>query len=292
MYKICFSLLLLLFSLNVSAQFTLSGTLKDGETGEDLIGARILVDEMPGTGAITNVYGFFSLTFKEPGTYNLTIKSIGFETQNVEVVMDKSQTLDLEMKPEGKILNAVQVTGEKQDENITSAEMGVDKIQMKDIDNIPVLFGEKDVLKTIQLLPGVKPAGEGNAGFFVRGGSADQNLILLDEAPVYNASHLLGFFSVFNSDALKDIKLYKGAAPAEFGGRLSSVMDIKMKEGNAKKLGVSGGIGLISSKLTVEAPIVKDKGSFIVSGRRTYADLFLALLNKSKRKILPFIFMI
>ncbi len=146
MYKICFSLLLLLFSLNVSAQFTLSGTLKDGETGEDLIGARILVDEMPGTGAITNVYGFFSLTFKEPGTYNLTIKSIGFETQNVEVVMDKSQTLDLEMKPEGKILNAVQVTGEKQDENITSAEMGVDKIQMKDIDNIPVLFGEKDVL--------------------------------------------------------------------------------------------------------------------------------------------------
>jgi hypothetical protein len=282
MYKICFSLLLLLFSLNVSAQFTLSGTLKDGETGEDLIGARILVDEMPGTGAITNVYGFFSLTFKEPGTYNLTIKSIGFETQNVEVVMDKSQTLDLEMKPEGKILNAVQVTGEKQDENITSAEMGVDKIQMKDIDNIPVLFGEKDVLKTIQLLPGVKPAGEGNAGFFVRGGSADQNLILLDEAPVYNASHLLGFFSVFNSDALKDIKLYKGAAPAEFGGRLSSVMDIKMKEGNAKKLGVSGGIGLISSKLTVEAPIVKDKGSFIVSGRRTYADLFLAFADQEQ----------
>lgn len=257
------------------SQVTLSGSLKDGETGEDLIGARILVNDLPGTGAITNVYGFYSLTFPKKGTYSLTIRSIGFKTMEIEVEMDESKTLDLEMVPEGKILNAVQVSGERQDENITSAEMGVDKIQMKDIENIPVLFGEKDVLKTVQLLPGVKPAGEGNAGFFVRGGSADQNLILLDEAPVYNASHLLGFFSVFNSDALKDVKLYKGAAPAQFGGRLSSVMDIKMKDGNAKRLSVSGGIGLISSKLTVEAPIVKDKGSFIISGRRTYADLFL-----------------
>lgn len=262
---------------------TLSGTLKDVETGEDLIGARITVDELPGVGALTNVYGFFSLTV-EKGTYNLTIKSLGFKTVKMKMDLTENQTLDLEMEVEGKMFGTVEVTAEKLDENVTSAEMGVDKIDVKDIENIPVLFGERDVLKTIQLLPGVKPAGEGNAGFFVRGGSADQNLILLDEAPVYNASHLLGFFSVFNSDALKDVKLYKGSAPAEFGGRLSSVMDIKMKEGNSKRLSVSGGIGLISSKLTVEAPIVKDKGSFIISGRRTYADLFLKLSNNEQAK--------
>ena len=272
------SVFMLMMLISFGQNVTLSGTLKDIETGEDLIGARVTVDEMPGTGAITNVYGFYSLTVPK-GTYNITIKSLGFKTVKMEVDMSESKTLDLEMEVEGKMFGAVEVTAEKLDENVTSAEMGVDKIDIKEIENIPVLFGEKDVLKTIQLLPGVKPAGEGNAGFFVRGGSADQNLILLDEAPVYNASHLLGFFSVFNSDALKDVKLYKGGAPAEFGGRLSSVMDIKMKEGNSKKLSVSGGLGLISSKLTIEAPIVKDKGSFIVSGRRTYADVFLRLSN-------------
>ena len=155
--------------------------------------------------------------------------------------------------------------------------MSVAKLEMKEVEKLPVLFGEKDIIKTIQLMPGIKSAGEGSSGFFVRGGGADQNLILLDGAPVYNASHLLGFFSVFNSDAIRDVKLYKGAAPAEFGGRLSSVMDIKMKEGNSKKLAVNGGIGLISSRLTIEAPIIKDKGSFLISGRRTYADLFLKL---------------
>jgi outer membrane receptor protein involved in Fe transport len=155
--------------------------------------------------------------------------------------------------------------------------MDVTRLDPKDIETIPVLFGEKDIMKTLQLTPGVKGAGEGNAGFFVRGGGADQNLILLDEANVYNASHLLGFFSVFNSDAIKDVSLYKSGIPAEYGGRASSVMDVKMRDGNKKKFGMSGGIGLISSRLTVEAPIVKDKGSFIVSGRRSYADLFLKL---------------
>ncbi|MGE3654864.1 MAG: TonB-dependent receptor plug domain-containing protein, partial [Flavobacteriales bacterium] len=181
-------------------------------------------------------------------------------------------------------LGVFEVSAEREDENIRSTEMSVTKIDIKEIESIPVLFGERDILKTIQLLPGVKSAGEGNAGFFVRGGSSDQNLILLDEAPVYNASHLLGFFSVFNSDAIKDLKLYKGGIPAEYGGRLSSVMDIKMKEGNSKKLSATGGIGLISSKLTIEAPIVKDKGSFIISGRRTYADLFLKLSNNEDQK--------
>lgn len=264
-------------------EYTISGTLKDKETGEDLIGAKIAVKELPGTGTITNVYGFYSLTLPK-GTYTIQYKSLGFLSGEFEVVLNQDITKDIELEPEGKVFGEVIVTGEKLDENITSPEMGVDKLKMTDIDNIPVLFGEKDVLKTIQLLPGVKSAGEGNAGFYVRGGGSDQNLILLDEAPVYNASHLLGFFSVFNSDALKDVKLYKGGAPAEFGGRLSSVMDIQMKDGNSKKFSMSGGIGLISSRLTIEAPIVKDKGSFILAGRRTYADVFLKLQNNESLK--------
>lgn len=265
-----------------SQKYTISGSLRDASNGEDLIGARILVKEKPGVGALTNVYGFYSLTL-EKGSYTLIYQSIGFEPQEIQIELNDNVVKDLELKPKSKVLNTVEVTGEKLDENISSAEMGVDKIKVKDVDAVPVLFGEKDIMKTMQLLPGVKSAGEGNAGFYVRGGGADQNLILLDGAPVYNASHLLGFFSVFNSDALKDVKLYKGAAPAQFGGRLSSVMDIKMKEGNAKKLSVSGGLGLISSRLTIEAPIVKNKGSFIISGRRTYVDVFLPLMkNKNE----------
>lgn len=271
-------LLISLTSISFSQKYTISGSLRDAETGEDLVGARVLVKGQPGVGVVTNVFGFYSLTLPA-GDYTISYQSISFTTFNFKVTLDKNIEKNLELKPESALLNAVEVTGEKADENITSAEMGVDKIKVADLDAIPVLFGEKDVMKTMQLLPGVKSAGEGNAGFYVRGGGADQNLILLDGAPVYNASHLLGFFSVFNSDALKDVKLYKGGAPAQFGGRLSSVMDIQMKEGNSKKLAVSGGVGLISSKLTIEAPIVKDKGSFIISGRRTYADLFLRLLS-------------
>ena len=174
-------------------------------------------------------------------------------------------------------IEEMSVSAEKENDNITSSGMNVTKFDPKSIETIPVLFGEKDIMKTLQLTPGVKTAGEGNAGFFVRGGGADQNLILLDEAPVYNASHLLGFFSVFNSDAIKDVSMYKSGIPAEYGGRASSVVDVKMRDGNNKKFGASGGIGLISSRLTVEGPIVKDKGSFIISGRRSYADLFLKL---------------
>jgi TonB dependent receptor-like, beta-barrel/CarboxypepD_reg-like domain/TonB-dependent Receptor Plug Domain len=279
--NILFAIFALFFASGLIAQekFTLSGTLKDGSSGEDLIGARVMVVELPGTGAITNEYGFFSLTLPA-GKYNIKYKSLGFDEGTFEIDLNQNMQKNIELKPTGKVLGKVDVTAKKADENITSAEMGVDKLSMSDIENIPVLFGEKDPLKTIQLLPGVKSAGEGNAGFYVRGGGSDQNLILLDGAPVYNASHLLGFFSVFNSDALKDIKLYKGGAPAQFGGRLSSVLDIKMKEGNQKRFSASGGIGLISSKLTLEAPIVKDKGSFIVSGRRTYADIFLPLSKR------------
>ncbi len=254
--------------------YTISGSLKSGLDGGDLIGAQILIDELPQINAITNVYGFYSLSVPE-GNYHLIYRSIGLKNQVITINLKNDTIINLELQPDKSVLETVEVTAEKMDNNVKSTEMGVEKINIKDIENIPVLFGERDVMKTLQLMPGIKSAGEGNSGFFVRGGAADQNLILLDDAPVYNASHLLGFFSVFNSDALKDVKLYKGAAPAQFGGRLSSVMDIRMKEGNAKELSVSGGLGLISSKLTIEAPIVKDKGSFIISGRRTYADLFL-----------------
>ncbi|MCG8574284.1 MAG: TonB-dependent receptor [Flavobacteriales bacterium] len=285
MLRLKLVLLALLFAGFAMAQekYTISGTLKDAQSGEDLIGARVTVKELPGTGAVTNAFGFYSLTLPE-GTYTLVYKSLGFALTEERIDLKSDMSKDFELAPEGKVFEKVVVSAEREDENVTSAEVGVDKINIKDIETIPVFFGEKDILKTIQLLPGVKSAGEGNAGFYVRGGAVDQNLVLLDGAPVYNASHLLGFFSVFNSDALKDVKLYKGAAPAQFGGRLSSVMDIKMKEGNMKKFSASGGLGLISSRLTLEGPIVKDKGSFILSGRRTYADVFLRLSNNETLK--------
>jgi len=273
--KSLLTLALFLFSfISFGQNFTISGNIKDNETGEDIIGARIMVKEIEGKGALSNVYGFYSLTLPK-GNYTIEYQFVGYTTQSFSVILDKDIKKNVEILPQTEMLGAVDVTGEKLGDNLKTTEMGVEKISVKDVESIPVLFGEKDILKTMQLLPGVKSAGEGNSGFYVRGGGADQNLILLDEAPVYNASHLLGFFSVFNSDALKDVKLYKGGAPAEFGGRLSSVMDIKMKEGNSKRISASGGIGLISSRLTLEAPIVKNKGSFILSGRRTYVDQFL-----------------
>ena len=271
--------LIVFTALTTSAQkFTISGTLKDATNGEDLYGGMIKVKELTNVGAISNAYGFFSLTL-EKGTYTLIFRSTGFESKETVVELNKDIELKVELDIPKDVQNIeeVEVKAQKENENITGSGMDVTRLDPKDIETIPVLFGEKDIMKTLQLTPGVKGSGEGNAGFFVRGGGADQNLILLDEANVYNASHLLGFFSVFNSDAIKDVSLYKSGIPAEYGGRASSVMDVKMRDGNKKKFGMSGGIGLISSRLTVEAPIVKDKGSFIVSGRRSYADLFLKL---------------
>lgn len=253
---------------------TISGSVKDNTNGEDLIGVNVLVKEIEGSGAATNVYGYYSISVP-PGTYTLIYRYVGYTLIEESITISEDVVRNVELVPESSQLEEFKVSAQKDDENIRSNEISTIKFDPKEIETIPVLFGEKDILKTITLLPGVKTGGEGNTGFFVRGGGADQNLILLDGAPVYNASHLLGFFSVFNSDALKDINLIKGGMPAEFGGRVSSVMDIKMKEGNSKGLSVSGGIGSISSKLTVEAPIVKDKGSFIISARRTYADAFL-----------------
>lgn len=261
-------------TLGFGQKYTISGTLTDAENGEDLFGATVLVVDMPGTGAVANAYGFYSLTLPA-GKHSIRYQYIGFVAVDREIDLQENIKIDIELGPNVQSLGEVEITGERADEHVRSTEMSIAKLSPKDVETIPVLFGEKDLMKTAQLLPGIKTAGEGNSGIYVRGGGIDQNLILLDEAPVYNASHLLGFFSVFNSDAIKDMTIYKGGMPAEYGGRASSVIDIKMKEGNNKKMGVTGGIGLISSKLTLESPIVRDKGSVIISGRRTYADYFL-----------------
>ena len=271
--------------VGMAQKFTISGTIKDSSDGEDMYGAIIKVKELDNVGAAANAYGFYSLTLDE-GSYTLIYRSSGYKTKEVSISLTEDQKINIELSVPNDIkqLEGVTVLGVKENDNITSSGMNVTKFDPKDIETIPVIFGEKDIIKTLQLTPGVKTAGEGNSGFYVRGGSADQNLVLLDEAVVYNASHLLGFFSVFNSDAVKDVSLYKAGIPAEYGGRASSVMDVKMKDGNLKKFGASGGIGLISSRLALEGPIVKDKGSFIVSGRRSYLDLFLKLSKDENQR--------
>ncbi|MCE3296519.1 MAG: hypothetical protein K0R65_2233 [Crocinitomicaceae bacterium] len=271
-----------------TTKFTISGSVKDASKGEELINATVKVKGQ-NLGAFSNEYGFYSLTIPA-GKYTLIVTAVGFVSQEHEIDLNKNLELDFPLEAEGKVQNIeeVKISGIKQDANVKDPVMGVERLDPKEIAKIPVLFGEKDIIKTMQLLPGVKSAGEGNSGYFVRGGGADQNLILLDEAPVYNASHLLGFFSTFNSDAIKDAVLYKGNQPANFGGRLSSVLDIKMNEGNSKRYNVSGGLGLISSRLNVEGPIVKDKSSFLITGRRTYADLFLKASEKFKENTLYF----
>lgn len=278
-----FFILIAFLSFNLRAQekYTISGNLSDATTGEALIGATVQINEL-NTGSITNVYGFYSITIPE-GAYNVTFSYVGYETQTQSIDLSNSLKINIELQPQSTTLEEVVVESERPDVNVQSTQMSVNKLEMQEIAKIPVVFGEQDIIKTLQFLPGIS-ASEGGGGFFVRGGGVDQNLILLDEAPVYNASHLLGFFSVFNSDAIKDLTIYKGHIPAEYGGRASSVLDIRMNDGNSKKFAASGGIGLISSRLTVEAPIVKDKGSFILSGRRTYADVFLKLSSNEDLK--------
>jgi len=269
-----FLALTLSLSLFSQARYTISGAIRDGKTGEELIGATVSVHEMPGTGVSANSYGFYSLTIPS-GRYTLEAHYVGYTLYSKEISLDSSQTININLMPSSVEMKQVTVSGQRADENVRGAQMSATKLDMKELGKIPVIFGEKDLLKTIQLLPGVMGAGEGNSGFYVRGGNSDQNLILLDEALVYNASHLLGFFSTFNSDAIKDATLYKGNMPAEYGGRIASVLDIKMKDGNDKTYSVGGGIGLIASRLYVEGPLVPDRGSFIITARRTYADVFL-----------------
>jgi len=275
-------LIITLLALNfcfAQQKHTISGTVKDQNTGETLIGASIILLENPEMGVLSNGYGFYSITAPERN-YTLVASFSGYKNDTVKVSLKKNIMLPVYLSPAGTELQEVVITARRND-NITRTLPGMQKLSIEEIKDVPVIFGEKDILKTIQLLPGIKSGGDGSTGFFVRGGSADQNLILLDEATVYNASHLLGFFSTFNSDAIKDVTIYKGDMPAQFGGRLSSLLDITMKDGNDKNYKVSGGIGVIASRINVEGPIVKNKGSFMISARRTYADLFLKLSKDS-----------
>jgi len=272
----------------VAAQqnYVVSGSVRDKQTGESLIKAVVRIQELPNAGIISNEYGFYSLSLPK-GNYSVVVSQVGYETLVQKIKLDSSITINFSLQTKN-VLKEVVVESSRKNDNLTKAQMGTETINMAAISKVPVIFGEKDLLKTIQLLPGVKSAGEGNSGFFVRGGGADQNLILLDEAPVYNATHLLGFFSTFNSDAIKDATIIKGNSPSQYGGRLSSVLDVKMKEGNNQNYTVNGGIGLISSKMSIEGPLQKNKSSFILSGRRTYADVFLKATEKFKDNILYF----
>ncbi len=278
------------FSISLFGQekVTLSGYIKDGESGETLIGATAYILETQ-QGVTSNEYGYYSLTV-EPGSYTVEFAYLGFEAQKKEVDLQSNETMDVELGSEAAQLEEVIVIGEAEDQNVTDVEMSVNKLDMKTIQRIPGFLGEPEVIRGLQLLPGVTTVGEGATGFNVRGGSIDQNLVLLDEAPVFNSSHLFGFFSVFNPDAIKDVKLYKGGIPSRYGGRISSILDVRMKEGNIKNLSLEGGIGSVFSRLSIEAPIVKDKGSFIVAGRRSYID-FLAkpfLRGDLKESVLNF----
>jgi len=266
-----------LFTINTAfaqKKITISGTVKDAATGEILIGATVQLKELSQNGAASNSYGFYSLSAPK-GKYTLLVTYVGYSAVSQPVDLSRDITLNITMSERSSLDEVTINANAPNNSQITTPQMGVEKLDMSQINNVPVLLGERDILKTISLLPGVKAASEGNTGFYVRGGASDQNLILLDEAIVYNASHLFGFFSTFNSDAIKDASLFKGGMPAQYGGRLSSVLDIKMDEGNNQEYKVEGGLGLIASRIKVEGPIVKDKGSFMISARRTYIDVFL-----------------
>ncbi len=256
--------------------FTISGTIRDHETGEDLIGASVIIGDLKTVGVSSNAYGFYSLMVPE-GPHIVLVQFIGYQTTVDTILFDKDMVINFKLSGEAVKIHEVVISGERSNRNVTSTEMSSNKLEVHEINTIPVLLGEKDILKTIQLLPGIQGAGEGSTGFYARGGGIDQNLIMLDEATVYNSSHLLGFLSVFNSDAVKDVKIMTGGIPAEYGGRLSSVLDIRTNDGNMKEYTGTGGVGLLASRLTFGGPIVTDEGSFDISARRTYADLFLRL---------------
>lgn len=256
-------------------QVTVKGMVKDQVTGEILIGATVYIPSLK-KGTTTNNYGFYSLTIPK-GTYALFASYIGFQNIKQQVELQSNQTIDLELPVDATELKEVVVTDKVFNEEVTNIEMSLDKLSADQIKNMPTFLGEADVIQSILALPGVNNVGEASGGFNVRGGNVDQNLILLDEATVYNSFHLLGLFSVFNPHSIKDVKLYKGAIPARYGGRLSSVLDIHQKEGNVKQFSGEGGVGFVTTRLTLETPLVKDKSALLLAGRRSYADLFLKL---------------
>lgn len=289
--KIIYILILLLTSLHTFSQdasnnesakqkFTLSGTIADDHSNETLIGVNISILELK-TGVTTNEYGFYSITLPK-GSYKIQITSIGFQTIEETINLDKNTKKNFKLTGDENVLKEVVINGNDSQTENRKPEMGVNKLSVATIKKMPVVLGEVDIIKSILLLPGVTSAGEAASGFNVRGGGADQNLILMDEASIFNSSHVFGFFSIFNPDAIKDIKLYKGGIPARYGGRASSVLDIYQKDGNSNDFHMNGGIGLISSRLLAEGPIVKDKGSFLIAGRASYAHLFLKLSEEQK----------
>jgi hypothetical protein len=274
MKKHCLLIIAFIFFFQITnsqTKYTISGYLKDAKNGEALIGVTVYKKNSQ-LGTVTNPYGFYSLTLPA-GNDTIVFSFIGYKTIFKPVNLNGNQTISIELSDEGTETAEVLITAEKADANVKSMEMSVAKLDIKQIQKMPALLGEVDIIKSIQLLPGVTTVGEGASGFNVRGGNIDQNLVLMDEAPVYNSSHLFGFFSIFNPDAVKDVKLIKGGIPAQYGGRASSVLDIRMKEGNSKKLEVNGGLGTIFSRISIEAPILKDKASFIIAGRRSYIDV-------------------
>ncbi|MFT4832309.1 MAG: hypothetical protein ACI815_001962 [Psychroserpens sp.] len=274
---------LFLFSLCSFSQqkYTLSGTISEFSSNESLIGVTVAIPELK-TGVVSNEYGFFSITLPE-GTYKIQISAIGFKEVIQNIALTENLKLNFQLDEEAEELEEVILVEDVEKLNIRKPQMSVNTLSAGTIKKIPVVLGEADVIKSILLLPGVTSAGEGASGFNVRGGAADQNLILLDEAIIFNSSHLFGFFSVFNPDAIKDIKLFKGGIPAKYGGRLSSVLDIYQKDGNSKELKISGGIGAVSSRLLVEGPLEKDRSAFLIGGRASYAHLFLPLFDNDNK---------
>ena len=258
-------------------RFTLNGYVKDSLSGELIIGATITVNLPAGQvsglskGVTSNQYGFYAITL-EQGTYTLTVSHVSYVSKTITIDLKESQSYNFELFSRSAALSDVVVYSKRRDANVKNAQMGKIDLTMNQVRNVPAFMGEVDLLKVIQLLPGVRNAGEGNAGFYVRGGGPDQNLIMLDDAVVYNTGHLFGFFSIFNSDAIKNVSLIKGGMPSQYGGRLSSVLDIAMKDGNINKFQMEGGIGIIASRFSLQGPLKKNKASFILSARRTYAD--------------------
>ena len=254
-------------------KFTLSGYIKDSLTGETLIGATLQAG-IKGKGVNSNAYGFYSITL-DAGDYDIACSFVGYQGRRLQLHLSANQAINFLLPPKASASEEVVVYAKRRDENVKNAQMGRFDLSVARVKALPVLLGEVDLLKTLQLLPGIRNAGEGNTGLYVRGGGPDQNLIILDDAVVYNTGHLFGFFSIFNADAIKNVTLIKGGMPAQYGGRLSSVLDVAMKDGNSNKLQVDGGIGLIASRLSIQGPIKKNKASFIVSARRTYIDVLV-----------------
>lgn len=278
MKNILVTLLLSLFvSVSLGQEFTIKGKVKVKSKDEAIAFANVYVVELE-KGTQTDLDGKYSLSLPK-GEYTIRVSFVGYKTTEQKIEVKGNMKLNLDLDDSGEVLDEVEVKGEKDDDKLKDPTGGIVKMDVKEMAKIPVIFGEADVIKTIQLMPGISSAGEGSSGFYVRGGSADQNLVLVDDAPVFNPAHLLGFFSVFNSNALSTVELFKGGISPKYGGRLSSVLDVSMKEGRMDRWGVEGGIGLISSRVTVEGPLAKDKASIVLSGRRTYADLFLGLSN-------------